>query len=253
MAAQNLEVRQEREKLLRRIQQRFAVVRRQVHLCGELFDYIEVANEEQVLQLIDESCEDDSPSLQPYWAHAWESSIGLCETLGRESLQNQDLLDLGCGLGLLGAFVAARGARVLMVDAVPSAMLFARFNSWPWRERCQVRTIDWRTDRLRQRFDLIAGADIVYDKTDWQVLLEFWSYHLKPGGRVVLAEPKRQSGKEFKEWLAGKDWSIQESMIAVTAEDFPVRLFELAPSQFDLFAAHHSINRQLQSEDAESI
>lgn len=218
----------EKHKLLRRIERRFAVVRQQVALHGEMFEYIEVADEEQVLKLIDESCDDDRPSLQPYWAHAWESSIGLCETLARETLVHKDVLDLGCGLGLVGAFAASRGARVLMADAVPPAMLFARYNSWQWRDRCQVRTIDWCTDRLPRQFDLIAGADIVYDKSDWQALVEFWSFHLKPEGRVVLAEPKRQSGKEFKEWLADKDWQIQESIVAVTAEDFPVRLFNLS-------------------------
>ena len=99
---------------MRRIERRFAVVRQQVELLGEMFEYIEVADEEQVLKLIDESCNDDRPALQPYWAHAWESSLGLCEALGRETLADRDLLDLGCGLGLVGAFIAfAQGEEVL--------------------------------------------------------------------------------------------------------------------------------------------
>jgi predicted nicotinamide N-methyase len=214
-------------KLFHRIQRRFSVAHREILLGGARFEYIAVADEAEVFALIDERSLKDRPEFQPYWAQAWESTIGLCDALAATSLDGLQVLDIGCGLGLLGVYAASRGAHVVMADAVPSAMLFAQYNAWPYQSRTNARTIDWRFDRLDQRFDLIAGADIVYDRTDWQVLFDFWSYHLKPGGRVLLAEPKRHSGAEFCDWMQDKNWSVSESRLEVTERNFPIRLFEL--------------------------
>lgn len=89
-----------------------------------------------------------TPRWQPYWAELWGCSLAVCEVLAKQDLQGVRVLDLGCGLGLTGTVAAARGARVILADAAPPALLFARLNSWPYRDRVQVRLLDWRRDRL---------------------------------------------------------------------------------------------------------
>ena len=77
------------------------------------------------------------------------------------------------------------------------------------------------------RFDLIVGADILYDRTQWQHLEPFWRHHLAPGGRVLLGEPGRPTGGMFLDWLKGKGWAVAEFEQPVPTRDRPIRVFEL--------------------------
>ena len=120
----------------------------------------------------------------------------------RAELSGASLLDLGCGMGLSGTAAAAAGGRVLFADLEPPALLFARLNSLPYGRRVRTRRVDWRTDRLGERFDRILGADILYERKQWDFLEPFWRAHLAPHGSVLLGEPGRKTGEMFVEWIA---------------------------------------------------
>jgi SAM-dependent methyltransferase len=165
---------------------------------------------------------------QPYWAELWECSFVVAERLASQDLTGLRLLDVGCGLGLTGSVAAARGARVTMIDAAHPALLFARLNSWPWRQRVQVRRLDWRHDRLAgPRFDWIVGADVVYDRDDWPFLEGFWQNHLLADGLLLLGEGGRSTGKEFVGWLAERGWGIVGTEITDARFHRPIRLLEV--------------------------
>ncbi len=114
-----------------------------------------------------------------------------------------------------------------MVDAAPPALLFARLNSWPYRDRVQVRRLDWRRDRLAVQFPWIVGADILYDREDWPFLESFWRAHLAPGGVVLLGEGGRSTGGEFPNWLNGRGWQLDRSEVTLAGHPRPIRLFQL--------------------------
>jgi len=139
------------------------------------------------------------------------------------------VLDLGCGMGLTGTVAAALGAQVLFADLEAPALLFARLNSLPWADRVRTRRLDWRKDRLDQRFDLIVGADILYERKQWDHLEPFWREHLRPGGMVVLGEPGRQTGELFIDWVRGRGWRLQQLAEPVETRSKPIRLFRLTP------------------------
>jgi len=168
-----------------------------------------------------------APRWQPYWAELWGCSLAVCDVLVKQDLQGVRVLDLGCGLGLTGTVAAARGALVTMADAAPPALLFARLNSWPYRERVHVRRLDWRRDHLSDRFPWIVGADILYDREDWPFLEAFWRAHLALGGVVLLGEGGRSTGGEFPVWLDGRGWQLERSEVAVPSHLQPIRLFQL--------------------------
>ena len=112
-------------------------------------------------------------------------------------------------------------------------MLFARLNSLPiekWTHsprHVRTRRVDWQKDHLREKFDLIVGADILYDKTQWNFLEPFWRGHLADGGTVVLGEPGRPTGGMFLDWLKGRGWTVEESGQPVETRSQPIRIFEL--------------------------
>jgi hypothetical protein len=91
-----------------------------------------------------------------------------------------------------------------------------------------VRQLNWQTARLRERFDLILGADILYERAQWEYLEPFWRHHLAPNGRVLLGEPGRKTGDEFPAWIVQRGWKIAFHEQTVTTRSKAIRLFELA-------------------------
>jgi predicted nicotinamide N-methyase len=172
----------------------------------------------------------------PYWAQLWDSAFALGEYLvaNPACLMNADrtksasVLDLGCGMGLVGTVAAAMRARVVLADIVPDALLFARLNSIPYSRRAQTRRLDWQSDQLNDRFDRILGADVLYEKEQWPFLDRFWRSHLRTGGTVLLGEPGRQSGDSFIQWISDRNWRLREFSQVLRSRGKTIRLIELA-------------------------
>ena len=135
------------------------------------------------------------------------------------------------GTGLAGAAAAALGAHVLMADLEPTALLLARLNTWPWRHRVRVRRLNWQSDTLPERFDIILGADILYDQSQWEYLHRFWQAHLSPTGSILLGEPGRQTGDRFPTFAASHHWLLTESQESPPNLPRPVRIFSLTRRQ----------------------
>ena len=199
-----------------------ARIRRHYHLrwipveaVGETFQIAKVADPNSVFEeaMYDEKRQGDTPlEWQPYWAEAWESSVVLAQVVAEQGCQGQTVLDLGCGVGVVGAIAAGLGAQVMMGDIALPGLLFCQLNAWPWRERAVVRRIDWENDRLKNRFDCIANADVVYDRRNWPALDRFWRHHLAPGGVVLVTEPNRISGREFRAAIVEMGWHLDGSL-----------------------------------------
>ena len=183
----------------------------------------------------------------PYWAELWESSIGMASFIaeqwaacGRQesivariarrsmgSSQPASVMDLGCGMGLAGTVAARLGTRVLFADLETPALLFAELNSLASPLPCRTRKVNWQTDRLDECFDLILGADIVYDRTQWAFLEPFFLAHLAPGGGILLGEPGRSSGEEFEAWIAARGWHMRGFAQPLAGGVKSIRLLEL--------------------------
>lgn len=159
----------------------------------------------------------------PYWAELWDSALGLAQVLVHGGAVGC-VLDLGCGMGLAGSVAAAMGAKVVFADLESPALLFAALNSLPWRKRVRTRRIDWRRDVLSERFDLILGADIVYERAQWPHLEAFWRRHLAAGGSVLLGEPGRQTGELFAQWIIQQGWTLQRRQQAVETRRQPIHI-----------------------------
>jgi predicted nicotinamide N-methyase len=130
-------------------------------------------------------------------------------------------------MGLAGAVAAALGAWVLFADLESDALLFARLNSLNWRDRVRARRLNWQRDTLDERFDVVLGADILYERKQWDFLEPFWRAHLAPGGTVLLGEPGRQTGDLFVDWITLRGWTLQLFEEPVSTHPRPTRLFRL--------------------------
>jgi predicted nicotinamide N-methyase len=229
-------------RILCRIQRRFQTFSETVRLGPLEIPFTRIADPNRVLDEV--AAEEDriervsgrrAPEDQlhlPYWAELWDSALALATFLvGRApEVAGASVLDLGCGMGLSGTAAAECGAKVLFADLEPPALLFAQLNSLGNAGRVRTRRLDWRNDRLGEQFDLILGADILYERKQWDFLEPFWRAHLAPSGSVLLGEPGRKTGEMFVEWIVERGWSLTEFAQPVETRPRPVRVFELKPA-----------------------
>jgi len=232
---------QRAQQLLDRIHRRYQTVQTSVRVDDLQIELVRIADpnvvldqvaaeEDRLEKISGRRIKEDQLHL-PYWAELWDSAHALAELLPsyRPTVaESLSILDLGCGMGLAGTVAARLGMRVLFADIEPPALLFARLNSLPDAARVRTRKLDWRTDRLAEKFDLILGADILYERKQWDYLEPFWRVHLNPGGTILLGEPGRQTGDLFEPWIAARGWTPQIQRVSVPARTTPIRIFTLS-------------------------
>ncbi len=230
-----------RQRLLARIHRKHQTTTQQLQFGTVAFSFTRILEPDRVLDEIiaEEDLREkqtgvrlaDPPHL-PYWAELWESSRAVAAVVSRMDLHTGiSVLDLGCGMGLAGTAAAARGASVLLADLEAPALLFARLNTLPFADRARARRLNWQKDQLGEKFDLILGADILYEKAQWAFLDPFWRAHLAEGGTVILGEPGRQSGDAFLTWIGERGWKLIQREEPIAGRPRPIRIFELRQGQ----------------------
>ncbi|MGH2933542.1 MAG: class I SAM-dependent methyltransferase [Gaiellaceae bacterium] len=149
-------------------------------------------------ELIDEEAFDEDEFL-PYWAELWPSGVALAAVLGGLELAGRRVLELGAGLGLPSLAAAIRGAEVLATDWADDAVALLRANAERNGIALRAERVRWDEPEplLRQgRWDLVLGADLLYERRNAEQLLQLLP---RLGGELLLAEPGRPFARAFLE------------------------------------------------------
>src|SRR3954449_6318577 len=138
----------------------------------------------------------------PYWARPWPSGVGLAGHLYDHPLEpGTTVLELGCGLALPSVIAAQQGARVLATDGATDAVVFAAHTLALNEVEGDVAHVDWSThgDALVERgpFDLVLAADVLYTKANAEAAVALFPRLVKPGGRLLIADPNRAGAQHF--------------------------------------------------------
>lgn len=263
MKATPVEVPPQRQRTIRRLYarlaRRFELYDEQIPVGPLRVQFTRVADPEKVLDALCERIDaheratgqrvnSDALGL-PYWAELWDSAIGIAQWIaagGMDRVIKIDrgplappptarpplrVMDLGCGMGLAGTVAALMGADVLFADIERDCLLFSALNAARYSDRARARKVNWQTDTLGERFDLIIGSDVLYDKTQWPFLDTFFRNHLADDGWVMLGEPGRMSGDLFVPWIQSRGWNLKRFEQPVPTRTTPIRLFELLMSE----------------------
>jgi predicted nicotinamide N-methyase len=157
--------------------------------------------------LLDELLTEDDPDEDrlPFWAELWPSGTALAKAIAARPLAGRRVLELGCGLGLVGVTAALAGARVLAVDRSPEATCFAAVNAAHNGVTLQTAVCAFdQPQRLlgEAPWDLVVAADVLYEQRNVPVLLWLLPRLVDATGEVWLADPGRRMQATF---LAGVD------------------------------------------------
>lgn len=166
----------------------------------------------------------DETEEPPYWAHLWTGALTLARYVEEHvECRDRSILDLGCGLGLTGIIAALKGGKVTFADKEPAALAFATVNAQMNNCACfETCPLDFTQDSLDQRFELILGAEILYDRPTFPTLIAFLDRHLRPDGNALLADAKRTNTGEFYRQLDRVGLTWERAEIQEREENIPL-------------------------------
>jgi predicted nicotinamide N-methyase len=140
-----------------------------------------------------------SDEKMPYFALLWPSGEALARAvLEGPRLEGRRVLDLGCGVGAPGLAAAVRGARVTFLDWEPRALDFVRASARRLAVAPEALVAgDWRTVGDRGEFDLVLGADVLYEARNAPAVAACLAGSLATGGEAWIADPSRTHAAGF--------------------------------------------------------
>lgn len=187
-------------------------------------------------ELIDEG-EFEADERLPYWAELWPSARVLARHLLDAPPAEPAALELGCGVALPALALRRLGMDVLATDWYPDALRFARVNS----ERnglgpLRTALLDWRHPPEGETYPLVIAADVLYEPRNATLLAGLLPRLIAPGGRALIADPRRVYLPEFRNLVYAAGWRTteidrrEETSDPATGARSTVRVWELRRS-----------------------
>jgi predicted nicotinamide N-methyase len=155
----------------------------------------------------------------PYGVLLWESALVLGDVLADgDLLRGADVLELGSGTGVAGIVAAAQGARVVQTDHSLEALALCRLNGLAngvtGLEQCVG---DWSAWTDEAVYDVLIGADVLYEPALYGDILRVLQTAVRPGGVAVLTDPGRAHAGRFIDDLRAAGWIVRVDRRTVAA------------------------------------
>lgn len=146
----------------------------------------------------------------PMFGVLWPAAIALAEEMSAFPVEGKRILEAGCGLALPSLVLKRRGADVTATDHHPEAEEFLRFNARAnGIPAVPFKLGSWNEAQLGA-FDLIIGADLLYEPDQPALLASFLERHAAPGAEIVIADPGRRQLREFRKLMARRQYDCAE-------------------------------------------
>lgn len=166
--------------------------------------------EKMPMTYVDWDSPDRAARMAEHFAHAERILLGaspfLRERFDWKGLAGLDMLDLGCGSGVLSCVAARNGALVTAADLTEEAVRMAQANA-----ACQGLDVNVvRTDAEKMgfgdnRFDYVLSWGVLHHSSNTEQALREVGRILKPGGRGLMMVYHKTS---LFYWLKGLFWLI---------------------------------------------
>jgi predicted nicotinamide N-methyase len=169
-----------------------------------------------------------SSATWPLFGMLWPSGSRLAEHMALRPINaGEHILEIGCGLALASLVAHRRGADVTASDCHPLAAGFLLCNlringlaPMPYLHGQWGGTAQFSTDgqaQAKQRYDLIMGSDVLYERDAKGDLAHFIDSHASPVVEVCIIDPDRSNRSAFSQRMLGLGFSLQEERLDIAA------------------------------------
>ena len=130
----------------------------------------------------------------------WPSSFVLAKIMEKKDLNELKILEVGCGLALASIVSKIRGADVTATDNNPAVKNFLEENIRI--NKCSdipFKRADWKDGTMSsdEKYDLIIGSDILYEKEHPGDLCNFITNNANENCEVIIVDPNRGNKNQF--------------------------------------------------------
>lgn len=166
-----------------------------------------------------------SAAAWPMFGLLWPSGAHLAARMARRSLRpGERILEVGCGLGLASLVGHRRGADVTASDCHPLAAAFlahnVALNDLPALAYCSG---EWAlqdpppADAVRDRFELIMGSDVLYERDAAAALAGFIERHATACSEVWIVDPNRGNRPAFTRRMCAQGYRLDDQPLFTPA------------------------------------
>ncbi len=153
-----------------------------------------------------------SSALWSLFGQVWPAGRVLAEAMSTHDIGGKRILELGCGLGLSSLVLQHRHADITASDHHPLAEPFLRHNAAQNQMLAIVyRDLRWTVpDRTLGRFDLIIGADVLYESDHAEQLAATIGRHATQDAEILITDPGRGHSTFFTRALTKQGFAVSE-------------------------------------------
>jgi len=133
---------------------------------------------------------------------ALSSAIGSTILAQVDFQPDMEVMDFGAGTGLISGHVASRVSKITAVD-ISEAMLKKLSDKPELKGKVETVCQDITQQPLNETFDVIVSAMAMHHVEDTDNLAKIFATHLKPHGKVALADLDKEDGTFHPEGTVG--------------------------------------------------
>lgn len=152
----------------------------------------------------------------------WDSGKVLALVMESYDIEGKRILEIGCGMALSSLLLNSRKANITATDYHPEAGNFLLENA-VLNQGAKVPFLrtSWQNeeDGLGE-FDLLIGADLLYEREHIDLLSKFIHRHAKPTCEVILVDPGRGNHATFSKKMVELGFDHSQETVAKSAIDF---------------------------------
>jgi predicted nicotinamide N-methyase len=156
-----------------------------------------------------------APASWPLFGVLWPAGVALAEAMSVIPIAGRRILEVGCGLGLASLVLQRRGADITASDHHPLAEAFMRHNT-DLNDLAPIpfRLASWGgADTGIGRFDLLIGADVLYEHDHPRILAAFLALHANPTVQFVMADAGRGHCGRFNARMEAQGYTRVEKRV----------------------------------------
>jgi predicted nicotinamide N-methyase len=190
-----------------------------VHTGGRDWNLLRVKDQDALIAQVQT---DEDLENFPFGLMLWASAVALAEAIPPG--EGRRLLELGAGVGLAGLVAQAKGWRVTQTDYDSRALALCGQNAARNDVTgIEIRAGDWRDfpEDLTSGFDLVVGADILYERSLHPALQELLP---RFGCPILIADPLRPQATAFLTRIETDGWRAALTVQYVSWDEDPRRV-----------------------------